>query len=288
MKPIRIFYEFPLDAALPLFWTGMGEADRRVGTFRLDGKLPGRETRLLWQITLEGAGEIQVGNDAPRVLGPGTCFLARRPSDYAYYPSPTSSHWKFVWMSISGTLLQNLWESFGKYPVRILEIPRTSPEVLALRRLVRTHRNNNLPEAWQNVQDTFKIVLPLLRRVQGSPFSTITAKSESRPLRSSNLLTPVQRSPGISISKVGWADQLGVSRFQLHRAIRKKFGMSPKEVLTQHRLKLACQYLKRKDWPISKVAKRIGMPSANYFAQFFRNRTGLTPTEWRKQFAPKG
>ena len=72
-----------------------------------------------------------------------------------------------------------------------------------------------------------------------------------------------------------------VSRFcALYTA---RFGKSPKAELLDIRLAMAKDRLVYSDLPISSVAAGCGFQSLYYFSKYFRQRTGLSPTQFREK-----
>ena len=79
-----------------------------------------------------------------------------------------------------------------------------------------------------------------------------------------------------------YAAELGVSESRLDRAVRAVSGRSAFEV-TQERLLLeARRKLVYIAAPVSKLAYELGFEDPAYFWRFFRRRTGMTPTEFRR------
>lgn len=79
-----------------------------------------------------------------------------------------------------------------------------------------------------------------------------------------------------------YAAALGVTESRLDRAVRAVTGRSAFEV-TQERLLLeARRKLVYIAAPVSKLAYELGFEDPAYFWRFFRRRTGMTPTEFRK------
>ena len=73
-----------------------------------------------------------------------------------------------------------------------------------------------------------------------------------------------------------------VSRFCALYAAR--FGKSPKAELLDIRLTMAKDRLVYSDLPISAVAAGCGFQSLYYFSKYFRQRTGLSPTQFREKY----
>jgi AraC family transcriptional activator of pobA len=79
-----------------------------------------------------------------------------------------------------------------------------------------------------------------------------------------------------------YAADLGVTESRLDRAVRTVTGRSAFEV-TQERLLLeARRKLVYIAAPVSKLAYELGFDDPAYFWRFFRRRTGMTPSEFRK------
>ena len=61
-------------------------------------------------------------------------------------------------------------------------------------------------------------------------------------------------------------------------------GLSPIAFLLNLRLTYAMVELQRGKMRIGEIAERIGIRSSSSFSQFFRQRTGSSPREWRKMY----
>ena len=95
----------------------------------------------------------------------------------------------------------------------------------------------------------------------------------------------LRHEPGSAIGKAELAARLGLSRFQLYRALKQQLGISPHEWAARQRVVRACLLLKTTRRSIADIAADAGLPDANYFARFFRLRTGFSPRDWRRLFA---
>jgi len=78
------------------------------------------------------------------------------------------------------------------------------------------------------------------------------------------------------------ASSLGVSRKHLHAKLNSLLHHSPTDVMRDFRLEKALQLLKGKYGNISEVAFATGFNSASYFSKAFKERYGMTPTDFRK------
>lgn len=79
------------------------------------------------------------------------------------------------------------------------------------------------------------------------------------------------------------ATEVGCSADHLSRCFQKHLGLSAQHYLQSERLSLACRLLKKPNLRICEVAWACGFRSANYFTRAFRQQTGHTPKQFRRQ-----
>lgn len=76
------------------------------------------------------------------------------------------------------------------------------------------------------------------------------------------------------------AAQCGYSVSHFSAIYKKIFGISPMEDLLTQRMKLAECLIGLKIYKIGEVAQMCGFSSLHYFSEYFKKRTGKTPTEY--------
>lgn len=74
----------------------------------------------------------------------------------------------------------------------------------------------------------------------------------------------------------------GISRSQLYRTFSDRLNISPKEYLTDFRIRQACQLLKTTDLSINAIARSTGFEDNLYFSKVFRQQKKETPTQYRR------
>lgn len=77
------------------------------------------------------------------------------------------------------------------------------------------------------------------------------------------------------------AGEMNLSLRQTERLIKKVFGITYSEKLTDTRLRRAKELLKTTDKPVKDIACECGFASNGYFSKCFNRHTGMTPTEYR-------
>lgn len=80
----------------------------------------------------------------------------------------------------------------------------------------------------------------------------------------------------------------GYSEAHLRRLFIKNFGMSPQSYILDKRIEMAKEMLV--DIPektVDEIADLLGISSASYFCKLFKGKTGLSPSEFKRQIGEK-
>ena len=86
------------------------------------------------------------------------------------------------------------------------------------------------------------------------------------------------------ISILMLAKALGISRSSLHEQFSRRMGISPQQYLTNLRLEAAHRALRESESSIQEIIAACGLRDKNHFYNLYRQRFGMTPGEYRKQF----
>ncbi|HSI82287.1 MAG TPA: AraC family transcriptional regulator [Candidatus Methylacidiphilales bacterium] len=292
MSPVRYHTSFiqpPNQPTYPLRWVGWGEEIRASPSYRWHGLRRGQSGCVLWQMTIAGEGRLRIGDEPVMTLRAGEGFLVRIPGDHCYYYQKGTEPWHLVWAMWAGPGLSAIWDILNKTAVRRLNMNPDSVEMRSFRHILHT-REEEAVHTPADAVEAYRFLLHVCD-IADRPVSITGRQSGATSSASLSDLLPqaadaLREDPGAAIGKDdGLARKMQLSRFQLYRAIRRESGMSPKEWRAQQRMSEACRLLKSGTTSVADIAVKIGMPDANYFARFFRKRTGLTPRDWRKLFA---
>lgn len=74
----------------------------------------------------------------------------------------------------------------------------------------------------------------------------------------------------------------GYQQDHLNRLLRAECGLTLGQLRARLRLKKAVALI-AEHRPIQEVGERVGILDPNYFARWFRQQTGMTPSAWRRQ-----
>ena len=76
-----------------------------------------------------------------------------------------------------------------------------------------------------------------------------------------------------------FADELAMSRVQLHRKLKAVLGCSATEFIREVRLKKAYKYLKENKGTVTEIAYEVGFNNLSYFSKCFRETFDVNPSE---------
>ena len=78
-------------------------------------------------------------------------------------------------------------------------------------------------------------------------------------------------------------NQFRVPRHLLYSTFEKESGDSIQEYIIKKRIRKAQNLLISTDMSVSQISVKVGYPEYNYFFRIFKERTGITPLQYRKQ-----
>lgn len=78
------------------------------------------------------------------------------------------------------------------------------------------------------------------------------------------------------------AEKIHISEVYFRRIFKKSFGITPKQYILDIRVKKAKQLLSSDQFSVTEIAEQCGFASVYHFCRAFKEKTGLTPTEYKK------
>jgi AraC family L-rhamnose operon transcriptional activator RhaR len=91
----------------------------------------------------------------------------------------------------------------------------------------------------------------------------------------------IERMNGAEVSLADIARHAGYEMAVLNRKLKSECGLTLGQLRSRFRLQRA-QMLIRQGWPMQTVAEKSGIPDNNYFSRWFRQQTGMTPSQFKK------
>jgi AraC family transcriptional regulator len=132
-------------------------------------------------------------------------------------------------------------------------------------------------------------VLALLRAQQSAGVRTTrestTATNRDASLFSTDVAHAIEEKLSLGLgeeaSVAGIAKELNMSRSQCSKLFSKVYGLSPRQYVSQLKLKQAKELLVTTHLSMNLIADKLGFQSASHFSRQFRRWTGQSPSEFR-------
>jgi AraC family transcriptional regulator len=132
-------------------------------------------------------------------------------------------------------------------------------------------------------------VLALLRAQQSAVVKTTrestTATNRDASLFSTDVAHAIEEKLSLGLgeeaSVAGIAKELNMSRSQCSKLFSKVYGLSPRQYVSQLKLKQAKELLVTTHLSMNLIADKLGFQSASHFSRQFRRWTGQSPSEFR-------
>jgi PAS domain S-box-containing protein len=103
------------------------------------------------------------------------------------------------------------------------------------------------------------------------------------PASLASTLEYLERNYQDSVSPAALAKHAGLPLTRFERVIKRIFGLTPGQLITQTRLAAASQLLEDTDRPVADIAHACGFYDHSAFTRAFRSAIGVTPSQFRAQ-----
>lgn len=236
---------------------------------------PGHETQGVRDhpfvhLVLGGLGRYTLSDGSEVVLKRGgvfVCFARRR----FRYQADEGHPWRYQWFSLVGEGAQSVFAAVNLTPSRpISAVPPGSPAFARMSEVC--DLLSRKPPGYQ-----LEAAAAALRFLASTTEPPSRAVSVTATRVGEFVSTMYHR--GIGVSDV--AEHFGVGRSYLSDRFRRETGRSLHEVITETRLRHACELLTTTDLTVEAVADSVGYSSYRSFVRRFVGEYGCAPTEYR-------
>lgn len=237
---------------------------------------PGIRDHYLIHYIISGKGTYTIGKTT-RELCAGDCFLVY-PNTQVIYCADKDDPWEYVWVGFTGSDAEIILKATDFSPSQpfIRSIPYGS-EVHRQILHIYDARGNEFQHA---VEMTGRLYTTLAIFMHSSEKNSIQNTAQSYVQKGIEYITSNYSYP---ITVEDMASYVGLSRSHLFRSFESVLGISPKEYLTDFRIKQACYLLSHSDLSITAIANSIGFDNSLYFSKTFHKIKGVSPKEYRKK-----
>lgn len=270
------------------------ECDRTV--YQPGDQHPNRSSMGKFDLLIVEQGCLYIGEENKQWEVPAGHTLLLLPDRYHYSVKPCEDVTTFVWIHFHTVAewidsegdpvyasRENHFRQFLTHPYTI-RIPQFGPlpdpyersgQVDLLIQLTRGRRSSTV---WQQ-QRIFEEMLRMMdlahQDAAGSHAVEIAEQTEAF----------IRQSYTEPLTNNILADELHFHYNYLARCMKRVYGLTPMEYLTDYRLEQAKLLLLKTEIPIFTIAERTGFESAAYFSRRFSRKVGISPLRFRKRYS---
>lgn len=237
---------------------------------------PGIRDHYLIHYIISGSGYYTTGGHTYR-LHETDMFLVYPNTEVVYYADELDP-WEYAWVGFTGSdasMILTATDFTAENP--IIHAAPFGADIHRQILHIYDARGNEFEHA---VEMTGRLYTMLAMFMHGATHTTAQNSVNSYVQKGVEFISS-NYSYAITVEDI--ADYVGVSRSHLFRSFENVLGQSPKEYLTDFRMKQACYLLEHSDLSITAIANSLGFDNSLYFSKTFHKQKKLSPTEYRKQ-----
>lgn len=189
-----------------------------------------------------------------------------------------------------GTGWEEFWVGFdGHYPTYLMQQDCFSPQ----HPLINMGFNIEFMEAFVQLIDTFKhegiayrqIASCLVIQLLGLVYASALMKDKTQ-LKKERIVQTIQMylhknwSEKINFRELAAQHNVGYEWFR--KSFKKVVGASPSQYLQQLKIEKASQMLRQTSLTVAEIAYEAGYESEFYFSRMFKQKTGMSPSDYRQ------
>ena len=237
------------------------------------------EGRILpeFQLVYIASGEgVFTSGGATYKVKPGSMMLVLPGVKHAYQPL-LETGWHEYWVGFKGTYYSRFVKEGHFSTDQVFFEIGLNKSILSLYNLildeVKTQRPLYQMRACAAILSLIAEVLAKERRKEHLNFYQQTVE-KTKYLMESNILG--------AIDLTNIADQLGISTSRLNDIFKTYTSMTPYQYYIQIKIHKAESLLEQEDISVKEAAYKMGFDDQYYFSRLFKNKTGVSPSDWKK------
>lgn len=235
---------------------------------------PGVRDHYLIHYVISGRG-CYVHENKSYELRAGDAFLVYPNQEITYY-ADADDPWEYAWVGFNGSdalSILNATDFTSEHPY-ISNVP-SGKEILHHLLCIYEVRGNDFSST---VEMTGRLYTALALFMRGAEKKQPQTSYDGYVQKAASYISSNYSYP-ITVNDV--AGYVGLSRSHLFRSFEKVLGCSPKEYLTDFRIRQACALLAQTDLSVTAIANSVGFENNLYFSKAFHKVKGIAPKQYR-------
>lgn len=226
---------------------------------------------------LEGKGKFCAG-EKQYALQAGQGFLIE-PESQTFYQADKDNPWHYLWVGFSGENAGEYLKALGLNSSQLIFQSSYAAELKTT--VIDMLKSSNKGTTGQfRLESLLYSFFSILAR-DLSIIPPHNTDGDNLYIRKATEFIHNNYSGSIRVSDI--ANHVCIDRSYLYTLFRRNMDISPQDYLTNYRITRAAELLSISDFPIGDIALSCGYQDPLVFAKAFKQRKGLTPSQYRKK-----
>ncbi len=225
----------------------------------------------------EGSGVFETSTDQFQVV-PGSILILRPGMWHRYKPDQTTG-WHEHYIGFNGIFCENIFlEGFFQVSKPVVYVGFQESLLKLFFEIVQSVKDEKTGHQQVSAANTILMLSKILSVVRNQEFA---GKSIERTIRKACLFFRENLNTNVNIEKLAADLNVGYSYFR--QMFRKYTGISPTQYHLSLRIQKAKDLLVSSDQSFKEISIDLGFESYFYFSRIFKEKTGESPQEFRKE-----
>lgn len=240
-----------------------------------------RNSRYTILFVLYGQGYVIDESGKEYTIVRNEAFLLYKGEKYYFKPDKRDP-WSYIWVDFDGNDIEVLLSAcgFSKDDIK-KHINNDFTEYVEL--LKKMYLSYDASE-YQQMRCTAYFMLIISKMIEQENSKNVNVKSVYKQKVLREILIYINNNyalPTMSAKKV--CEICGISSSALERLFSEFLGMSPIDYINSYRISVACDQMRSYDFDIASAAQWVGYTDIKYFSRVFKEKKGMTPSEYKAQ-----
>ncbi len=228
----------------------------------------------LIKYTLSGTGTL-IYNENQYSIKPGDIFFIDC-QQYQYYKTTSEKPWEMCWLHFNGANTQAFYQEFIKNGTNVFHT-NNNHIYLIIQNLLRLEHGQSAQTDFLVSLSIHELLNELIIQKQELDFKTKDIPTYVVCLKD---YLDVHFKDKITLMKL--EKQYNINKYQLTKEFSRYIGIPPIEYHIANKITYSKDLLRSSDATIKMIALEIGIENVAYFSRLFKQKTGLTPSQYRK------
>ncbi|MBO5222574.1 MAG: AraC family transcriptional regulator [Clostridia bacterium] len=226
------------------------------------------------EYVISGRGTVTENNITFEV-GAGDVFLLHEGNYHDYYPDPDDP-WTKIWVQTSGPAAEEILRAYGLDKVNSIPSFDLKEDMFRIHHLI-----NNDTDVETIDREGPRLFLELVQKIHDE--LRRRNKNGRAPSPAEEIRRYIDSLSDGDVSLNRLCGEFHFSKQYLIRIFKARYSTSPHEYILNRRVVIAQSLLKKTNLSVKEISEQLHFCDISYFTDFFRRRTGQTPSEYRKK-----